>query len=123
MDVPERLSLEHLRSTGVQPGEQLQPEEPAGAPAAGGGAGAQQAPQAAPSPDPELVASLVSMGFSQEASSRAALAVGNSGVEAAMEWVLAHLEDPDINDPLPDPAAAPAPPAAAQDAAATGALW
>eukprot|EP00965_Chrysotila_dentata_P185175 6112826-Pleurochrysis_carterae.AAC.1 len=25
-----------------------------------------------------------------------------------MEWVFAHLEDPDFNDPLPEPGAAPA---------------
>ncbi len=34
----------------------------------------------------------------------------NAGAEAAMEWVLQHMEDPDFNDPLPDPAAStPAP--------------
>ncbi len=38
----------------------------------------------------------------------AALAVGNSHSEAAMEWVFSHMEDPDFNDPLPDPAAAAA---------------
>ena len=32
----------------------------------------------------------------------------NAGAEAAMEWVLQHMEDPNFNDPLPDPAAASA---------------
>jgi hypothetical protein len=36
----------------------------------------------------------------------AALAIGNNNAEAAMEWVFAHMEDPDFNDPLPPPAAA-----------------
>jgi len=47
-----------------------------------------------------LVAQLSSMGFSEAACTRAALAVKNAGVEAAMEWVLAHMDDPDINAPL-----------------------
>jgi hypothetical protein len=42
----------------------------------------------------------------------AALATGNNNAEAAMEWVFAHMEDPDFNDPLPPPAAAAAPAAA-----------
>jgi hypothetical protein len=52
----------------------------------------------------------------------AALATGNNGdAEAAMNWLLMHLEDADINDPLPDPAAAAtAAPAAAGAAAAGG---
>ena len=25
----------------------------------------------------------------------------NAGTEAAMEWVLSHMEDPDFNEPLP----------------------
>lgn len=59
-------------------------------------------PAAAPalSADPALVAQLASMGFSEAACTRAALAVKNAGPEAAMEWVLAHMEDPNINAPL-----------------------
>lgn len=41
------------------------------------------------------------MGFGENGCKRAAVAVNNSGVEAAMEWVLGHMEDPDFNDPLP----------------------
>ena len=29
----------------------------------------------------------------------------NGGAEAAMEWVLSHMEDPDFNTPLPSPSA------------------
>ena len=32
-----------------------------------------------------------------------ALATSNAGPEAAAEWVFAHMEDPDFNDPLPAP--------------------
>ena len=37
---------------------------------------------------------------------RAALATKNSNPEAAMEWVLQHMEDADFNEPLPPPEAA-----------------
>lgn len=56
----------------AQPGEELQPEEPAG------GAAAPAAP-AAPQPDDTIVAQLVSMGFSENGSKRAALAVRRGG--------------------------------------------
>jgi hypothetical protein len=51
-----------------------------------------QAAQAA-QPDPLLVAQLVSMGFSENGSARAVAATGGSSAEAAMEWVLGHMED------------------------------
>lgn len=50
-------------------------------------------------PSPQLV----SMGFTENGSKRAALAVGNSSAEAATNWVMEHLEDADLNDPLPPP--------------------
>lgn len=43
------------------------------------------------------------MGFTENGSKRAALAVGNSSAEAATNWVMEHLEDADLNDPLPPP--------------------
>ncbi|WIA38801.1 hypothetical protein OEZ86_002085 [Tetradesmus obliquus] len=104
--MPEELHIEQLRSSGPQPAEQLQPEEAAAA-AAGGGAAAPAA-AAAPEPDPAIVTQLVTMGFSGNGSKRAAVATGNSNAEVAMEWVFAHMEDPDFNDPLPPPAAAAA---------------
>lgn len=105
VDVPDRLSLEALRGRGVQPGEELQPEEDA--PAAAGAAPA----AAGPEPDDTIVAQLVSMGFSENGSKRAAVATGNSGAEAAMEWVLSHMADADFDDPLPPPGTAGAAPA------------
>jgi len=98
VEVPETLSLEAYRSTGPQPDDKLQPEveePPAGAAPA----------STAPEPNPEIVAQLMSMGFSENGSKRAALATGNSSAEASMEWVFGHMEDPDFNSPLPDPEA------------------
>jgi hypothetical protein len=66
--MPEELHIEQLRSNGAQPGEQLQPEEPA---AAAAGAAAPAAAAAAPEPDPMIVAQLVTMGFSENGSKRA----------------------------------------------------
>ena len=103
--MPESISLEHLRAKGLQPGETQLPEEeapPSAAPAA----------PAAIEPDVNIVSQLMGMGFSENGSRRAAIATGNASAEASMEWVFAHMEDPDFNDP---PAAAPA------EAAGTGA--
>jgi len=87
----------------------------------GGTSSADAAPPAAPAvvtPDDMIVMQLMSMGFTQNGSQRAAVAVNNSNAEAATEWVFAHMGDSDFNDPLPDPSAAAAPAAAATGAAA-----
>ncbi|KAH8977355.1 ubiquitin carboxyl-terminal hydrolase 14 [Lactarius akahatsu] len=53
---------------------------------------------------------LEAMGFPQVRCQKALLATGNSDPEAAMEWLFAHMEDPDIDDPIlaaggPEPSA------------------
>uniref|UniRef100_A0A0P4WST3 UBX domain-containing protein n=1 Tax=Scylla olivacea TaxID=85551 RepID=A0A0P4WST3_SCYOL len=48
---------------------------------------------------------LMEMGFSENAVKKS-LAVTGGGVEQAMEWLLAHSEDPGINDPPAEPAGA-----------------
>lgn len=50
-----------------------------------------------------MLPQLVSMGFTENGSKRAALAVGNSSAEAATNWVMEHMGDADFNDPLPAP--------------------
>eukprot|EP00478_Filoreta_tenera_P001431 GABV01001455.1.p2 GENE.GABV01001455.1~~GABV01001455.1.p2 ORF type:complete len:180 (-),score=63.48 GABV01001455.1:28-567(-) len=67
-------------------------------------------PEAAPAvkvvePKVEIWTGLQPMGFSENACKRAAVAVDNASVDAAMNWLLQHLEDADINDPLPAPGA------------------
>ena len=103
------LQLDEYKGSGLQPGEEELPAEGAG----GAGAGA-------PLADAGIVSQLEGMGFSVNAASRAALAVNNSDGEAAMNWLLAHMEDADINDPPPSASASasatsssagPAPPA------------
>lgn len=102
------LQLEQYKGSGLQAGEEELPVE-------GGSSAAVSAPVA----DAGIVSQLEGMGFSVNAASRAALAVSNSDGEAAMNWLLAHMEDADINDPLPAASASaatssssgPAPPA------------
>ncbi|OGM39157.1 ubiquitin hydrolase [Aspergillus bombycis] len=43
---------------------------------------------------------LLSMGFPRARSEKALYTTGNSDPEAAMNWLFAHLEDPDIDEPL-----------------------
>ncbi|DBA04839.1 TPA: hypothetical protein N0F65_004476 [Lagenidium giganteum] len=89
VEVPETLSLGKFMSTGMQATEEALPEDST----------ASQADSAAPTADEALVAQLVSMGFSENGCKRAAIATGNSTAEAAMEWIISHMEDPDFNDP------------------------
>ncbi|EAU87111.2 ubiquitin carboxyl-terminal hydrolase 14 [Coprinopsis cinerea okayama7 len=49
------------------------------------------------------MAQLEGMGFPTVRCQKALLATGNSDPEAAMEWLFAHMEDPDIDDPIPIP--------------------
>lgn len=44
-------------------------------------------------PDDTIVMQIVSMGFTENAAKRAALATSNTGADPAMNWVLEHMED------------------------------
>jgi len=102
LDIPQKLDLNHLRSSGPQEGETLVPVE-----AEGDGGSAK--PNAAPEINEGALCQLMDMGFSMNGCKRALTAVGGSDVEAAMNWVFGHNLDPDFNDPLPEPGAAAAP--------------
>ena len=105
--MPETVDVESVRGTGLAPGEEELPPADAdegGEGGGGSGSGAGGEPQAPVEPDASIVAQLVSMGFSENGSKRAALATGNSSAEGAAEWVFAHMEDPDFNDPPTIPA-------------------
>ena len=51
--------------------------------------------------DENVVSQLMSMGFGRNACVRAAQASPSGGVEGASEWLFAHMEDTNLNDPLP----------------------
>lgn len=92
VDVPvivpdEPFLLDAYVSKGLQPAEELLPDEP-------------EAQAAAFVPDATALAQLEGMGFPQNRCEKALHATGNSDANAAMEWLFGHMEDPDIDAPL-----------------------
>jgi len=59
----------------------------------------------APSVDNEVVEMIVSAGFTKNQAERASFNNKGANAEVAMNWLFMHLDDPDINDPLPPPTA------------------
>ena len=96
--MPEQLDLSCLRGTDtLKDGEVPLPDTDASA-----------APAAEEvTPDDVILQSLVSMGFGANGCAKACVAVKNASLEAATEWVFAHMEDTDFDAP-PAAAAAPA---------------
>ena len=93
LDVPvvvgdQPFDLDAYRSPGLQNDEQQLPED--------------AATSGAPSfvPNESALASLEGMGFPRVRCEKALHATGNSDAEAAMNWLFAHMDDPDIDTPL-----------------------
>lgn len=89
IDVPDTIDISDMRSRGLQPGEELLPE---------GGPGDSEEQKLVA--DEGIVSQLMSMGFSSLHCQKAAINTSNTGVEAAMNWLLAHMDDPDIDAPI-----------------------
>lgn len=51
-------------------------------------------------PNQEAFNQLLAMGFPEKRSEKALHATGNTDTESAMNWLFAHMEDPDIDEPL-----------------------
>lgn len=83
------LDLSFLKSAGKQPNEELLPEKDSDSPI--------------PEINQGIVDSLVVMGFPLEACRRAVFFTKNSSLEEATEWIMQHIADSDINDPLEFP--------------------
>ncbi|CAI9088609.1 OLC1v1022989C2 [Oldenlandia corymbosa var. corymbosa] len=81
VDVPDIIDLSFMRSSGRQPGEELLPE-------------ADDEDMSPPNADETIVAQLASMGFSHIRCQKAAINTNNVGVEEAMNWLFAHMDDP-----------------------------
>ncbi|KAK3291447.1 uncharacterized protein B0H64DRAFT_246030 [Chaetomium fimeti] len=93
VDVPvlvgdEPFPLDSYLSKGLLPDEEALPEE----------AAASNVPAFVP--NPEAYAMLEAMGFPKVRCEKALHATGNSDANAAMEWLFAHMDDPDIDAPL-----------------------
>ncbi|AEO64775.1 uncharacterized protein THITE_2111115 [Thermothielavioides terrestris NRRL 8126] len=109
VDVPvligdEPFALDSYLSKGLQPDEELLPEE---------AAAASNVPAFVP--NQEALVMLQEMGFPQVRCEKALHATGNSDANAAMEWLFAHMDDPDIDAPLNLGGGAAEKPAAAVD--------
>lgn len=97
LDVPvvvgdEPFTLDAYMSSGVQDGEELLPEE--------------ADPASKFTPNQPALEQLEAMGFPRVRCEKALHATGNSDADAAMTWLFAHMEDPDIDTPLELPATA-----------------
>ncbi|PWN28569.1 ubiquitinyl hydrolase [Jaminaea rosea] len=121
VDVPvlvpleEDFDLDRYLGKGRQAGEEEMPDTRAEQ--SGGGAAA-----GLPEFDAAAMSQLTSMGFHEVRAQKALLATGNTGdAEAAMNWLFAHMEDTDIDDPI-QPAGAAAPAGAASGAPDTSML-
>ncbi|PCH32979.1 ubiquitinyl hydrolase [Wolfiporia cocos MD-104 SS10] len=104
LDIPlavaDTLQLDEYLGQGVQPGETELPDDKPGN-------------SGLPEFDAAAMAQLEAMGFPTVRCQKALLATGNSDAEAAMEWLFAHMDDPDIDAPIVPPgsgSAAPEPP-------------
>lgn len=92
VDVPvvvgdEPFSLDAYKSSGLQDSEEALPEDVATA-----------APQF--TPNEGALSQLEGMGFPRPRCEKALHATGNADAEAAMNWLFAHMDDPDIDAPL-----------------------
>ncbi|XP_076935914.1 ubiquitin carboxyl-terminal hydrolase 14-like [Bidens hawaiensis] len=88
IDVDDVIDISHMRSKGIQPGEELLPED----------GGEEESTKLLPNED--IVSQLASMGFNHLHCQKAAINTSNAGVEEAMNWLLSHMDDPDIDAPV-----------------------
>ena len=93
IDVPEKLDLTAYKATGIQEGEVPMPDS-------NDDSNSTSNTTISPiEPDESVMAQLITMGFGENGCKRACIA-GNNDVNAAMEWVFAHMGDADFNDPI-----------------------
>lgn len=83
------IDFEKYRGHGQQSNEESLPED---APGAGSAAG--------PTYDEASLEQLQMMGFPLIRCQKALLATNNQGSEVAMDWLIQHMEDPDIDAPI-----------------------
>lgn len=93
LDVPvevgdDPFDMDIYKSKGVQDGEELLPDD------------TDEVDSPAFSPNTTTLNQLESMGFPRNRCLKALHATENSDADAAMTWLFAHMEDPDIDEPL-----------------------
>nr|CAG4646044.1 EOG090X0181 [Macrothrix elegans] len=87
IDVPQILDLAFMKGSGPQSGEVLMTEQGSNS-------------SAEPAVDPAIVESLTDMGFPLSACKKAASLTHGRGLEAATQWIMEHMDDPDFLTPL-----------------------
>lgn len=99
ISAPLSLALDNFRATGPVASEKLFPE---------GICLTRHIPNhvdsvasAEPQFDADALNQLIGMGFPEIRCKRALLKTGNNGPDVAMNWLFEHMEDVDIDDPLP----------------------
>ena len=85
------IDLTIYKSSGLQPSETELPEDAAAAPST----------DPAFAPNELACGQLEAMGFPRVRAEKALHATGNEDAEAAMNWLIAHMDDPDIDQPVP----------------------
>jgi len=107
----EPLDMEPYRASGMLPDEETLPDDKA-------------ASSTKFVPNEAALEMLTAMGFPQPRCEKALKATGNADVEAASQWLFAHMEDPDIDEPfsedLPPSGAAAVDPALIENLANMG---
>lgn len=96
IEVDEILDLSRLRSTGLQPDEEVLPDRQIDS-----GSGSSSRSSSLFTFDPSSLAqvnSIVEMGYGMDAAKRAVYTTNGAGLDAALSWLLDHQDDPDIND-------------------------
>ena len=95
LQVPQILDINELRGNGKKPDEQELPDEQESEPA-----------QPEITINEAIIGQLMDMGFSLDGSRRAAFNTKDANdTEAAVNWAVAHMEDPDFNSPFELPRA------------------
>ncbi|CAN0826638.1 Ubiquitin carboxyl-terminal hydrolase 14 [Linum grandiflorum] len=90
IDVPDIIDISHMRSKGLQPGEEILPDS---------GPETEAKPNEVVANE-DIVVQLMSMGFDITRCQKAAINTSNAGIEEAMNWLLSHMDDPDIDAPI-----------------------
>ncbi|KAJ2365481.1 ubiquitin C-terminal hydrolase Ubp14 [Coemansia sp. RSA 2610] len=117
LDIPVQVPLTPIelgayRGQGLQPGEEALPDDAPDMAAAEA--------EAEPAVDEAVVAQLESMGFPRARCVKAVRKTGNTGAEAAMNWVFEHMDDPDVDAPDAPSQVPAADPAAVEQLMAMG---
>jgi len=103
VEVPDVINLKFLRGNGLQSNEKPLPETDHGS-------SSQPSPMDTSSDikiDEGIVMELMSMGFPKERCEKAVHNTKNEGAEQSMNWLLTHMDDPDIDEPIKKPTANP----------------